>query len=237
MRHDFYDPDIVLRNKAQSITATTTTEYNLFKTKSGTRTDYNDTLNIQVSLPDDYNPLSSLEQMEMLLRFTNKAYHGLPDFSIKKKSTLSTFEELCKGDLKCLACILCEIVLFNKLKCLPENNCLNNRYTFICKEINQEPHIIFGPFMPFIVSVLKPFENFNLEKQTLVSNKKIKKSILPSSIANFQSYSSSSSNQQPNLMSSIGSTSTSSSSLSACSSCIFLSSSSARLTTILMRMV
>jgi hypothetical protein len=95
-------------------------------------------------LPDDYNPLAALEQMETLLKFTNKAYHCLPNFPLKKKTSTPSFEELCKNDLKSLACVLCEIIMFNKLKCLPENNCLHTRYTFICKEINQEPHIIFG---------------------------------------------------------------------------------------------
>ena len=43
-----------------------------------------DFFNIQITLPDDYiNPLSAVEQTETLLKFTNKAYHCLPDFSIK----------------------------------------------------------------------------------------------------------------------------------------------------------
>ena len=35
----------------------------------------------QIVLPDDYNPLAFIEQMELLLKFTNKAYNCLPESS------------------------------------------------------------------------------------------------------------------------------------------------------------
>ena len=35
----------------------------------------------QILLPDDYNPLAAIEQLETLLKFTNKAYNCLPDAS------------------------------------------------------------------------------------------------------------------------------------------------------------
>lgn len=80
-----------------------------------------------------------------MLKFVNKVYHCLPenDEKIDSKREI-TFEELVYKDLKCLACIICEIIMFNKLKCLPQQNSLDTRYAFICKTINQEPHIITG---------------------------------------------------------------------------------------------
>jgi hypothetical protein len=34
-------------------------------------------------MPEDYNPFGLIDQMENLLRFTNKAYNSLPDTTIK----------------------------------------------------------------------------------------------------------------------------------------------------------
>ena len=33
----------------------------------------------QIPLPDDYYPLASIDQIEMLLKFTNRAYNCMPD--------------------------------------------------------------------------------------------------------------------------------------------------------------
>jgi hypothetical protein len=50
-----------------------------YSKRSGTKTDINDLLNLQINLPDGYNPLASLDQTEALLKFTNKAYHNFSD--------------------------------------------------------------------------------------------------------------------------------------------------------------
>lgn len=36
-----------------------------------------------VTMPDDYYPFVLLDQMESLYRFTNRAYHGLPEYKAK----------------------------------------------------------------------------------------------------------------------------------------------------------
>lgn len=63
---------------------------------------------------------------------------------LKTKLNVKTFEDLRENDLKCIACILCEIIFFNKLKCLPDQNNLHDRYGLICKSILHEPHMISG---------------------------------------------------------------------------------------------
>ena len=108
----------------------------------------NEVLNTQIQLPDDYiNPLLLVDQIETLLKFTNKAYNSLPD-STSKKSTQQIkqkqFEDYAWLDLKCLTCLLTEIVFFNRLKCLPQQNSLETRCTFINKMFIKEPHILTG---------------------------------------------------------------------------------------------
>ena len=44
----------------------------------------------QIFLPDDYHPLASIEQIEMLLRFTNRAYNCLPDIGKNVSNLLIT---------------------------------------------------------------------------------------------------------------------------------------------------
>ena len=104
-----------------------------------------------IYLPDEYNPLERLEQVEAMLKFSNKSYHSLPDSDLQKEmKNNTTFEQLTLKDLKCIACILCEIIMFNKLKCLPQQNTIETRYAFICKTIVHEPHIITG-FVFYII--------------------------------------------------------------------------------------
>ena len=43
--------------------------------------------------------------------------------------------------------------------------------------------MVFAPFMPFIISVLKPFDNLAHEKQNKTAKKKVKKSLLPASLS------------------------------------------------------
>jgi hypothetical protein len=52
----------------------------------------------QIFLPDDYHPLASIEQIEMLLRFTNRAYNCLPDIgknvsNSNKKISFRTYSD------------------------------------------------------------------------------------------------------------------------------------------------
>ncbi|CAF0855447.1 unnamed protein product [Brachionus calyciflorus] len=154
------------------------------RVQSVTSMDAESKKNSPIPLPDDYNPLEKLEQIETMLKFVNKSYHCLPDDDLKKETNDITFEDLVNKDLKCLACILCEIIMFNKLKCLPQCNSIESRYAFICKTIIQEPHIITGPFQPFILSVLKPFSD-----QTNKSSKSPRSTIHMENILKYQSHS------------------------------------------------
>lgn len=36
-----------------------------------------------ITLPDDYSPFLLLDQIESLFKFTNRAYHSLPEIKIK----------------------------------------------------------------------------------------------------------------------------------------------------------
>jgi hypothetical protein len=66
-------------------------------------------------------------------------------FVLKKdKSSLLRFEDYARLDMKCLACLLAEIVYFNKLKCMPQENSLETRCLFITKLIRKEPHLLTG---------------------------------------------------------------------------------------------
>jgi hypothetical protein len=143
------------------------------KNRSYTKLDpQSEQFNSQIHLPDDYNPLLLLEQVESELKFTNKNYHTLPDRKNNKDlvpSQYNSFEDFQNRDIRCLACLICEIILFKRLICLPRMNTIEERYEFICRTIIQEPHILTGPFMPFITSVLKPF---NTQKDNRYNNKK-----------------------------------------------------------------
>ena len=116
-------------------------------------------------MPDDYSPFAALERMENLLRFTHKAYNHMPsNASSSSKATSNnnnnnsntarwakkaaqpsvSWEELTQRDIKCFACLIAEIVLFAKVKCLPCGNDLETRCAFINRTIVKEPHIIAG---------------------------------------------------------------------------------------------
>jgi len=135
---------------------------------SSISTNYDLITNQQIQLPDDYtNPLLVCDQIETLLKFTNRTYHCSPDLQQKQQQKINankTFQDFISLDMKCLACLLAEICFFNRLKCLPQENSLETRCSFINKMFIKEPHLLSGPYALFISSILKPYNNNNNTK-------------------------------------------------------------------------
>ena len=104
------------------------------------------------------NPLTMLEQVETLLKFTQKSYLSIPGNKEKKFINYKSFEELKAQDLKCITCILAEILLFQKLKTLSIDSSLEERLKIINDIISKEPHLIPSTFRSIIINTLKEFD-------------------------------------------------------------------------------
>jgi hypothetical protein len=105
------------------------------------------------------NPLTILEQVESLLKFSQRSYQSI-SFNKEKHSTkYKTFEELKAQDLKCITCILAEILLFQKLKTLSIiESSLEERLKIIHDIISKEPHLIPSTFRSTITNILNEFD-------------------------------------------------------------------------------
>ncbi|XP_022246523.1 WD repeat-containing protein 81-like isoform X1 [Limulus polyphemus] len=98
--------------------------------------------NQTVVLPKDYNPLAALNQLESLYSFTERTMNTVPsaDKSQSEEEEKDRPHHRRSRDMKVLGCLIAEIVLSFRLRILPKKVPLDERYSFIQRQMKAYFH-------------------------------------------------------------------------------------------------